>query len=335
MTAELIDTLDENDMIPIEGFRFSASYASRFHKCHGSANLTEAIAGFQHPERNDNGMKGEGTKRHKIFEVALSSPDTLEKSANLLRGVAEFRGNDRILLLQDKAKFITWWFMNYEKALPPLSIEVLYDNLVNKIMNVDTHGNQDGTYRLKSVEPRFINFLADSMDYVAKLISEMDDDYTLLVEEKREASWLVTKPKTTADIVLYDKKRFIVVDLKAGEVPVSAEENQQLWYYAWTFGGQDYEVVELHIMQRNNFNDSTVKVDKLERWSNAMRDSEQAILGGDLKLTPGSHCTFCPANPHGRGDRGSKSCPAMLAMLYGERDEKQGEVDVVSEGDDW
>src|SRR6478735_513793 len=146
MTAELIDTLDENDMIPIEGFRFSASYASRFHKCHGSANLTEAIAGFQHPERNDNGMKGEGTKRHKIFEVALSSPDTLEKSANLLRGVAEFRGNDRILLLQDKAKFITWWFMNYEKALPPLSIEVLYDNLVNKIMNVDTNGNQDGTY---------------------------------------------------------------------------------------------------------------------------------------------------------------------------------------------
>src|SRR5690606_36686613 len=77
MTQETIDRLDENDIIPVPGFRFSASYASRYHKCHGSARLEEAIQGFQHPERNENGMKGEGTKRHKIFEVALSSPETL------------------------------------------------------------------------------------------------------------------------------------------------------------------------------------------------------------------------------------------------------------------
>jgi hypothetical protein len=334
MTAEQLDVLDENDVIPIEGFRFSASYASRFHKCHGSANLTEAIAGFQHPERNDNGMKGEGTKRHKIFEVALSSPTTLRDSAKLLRGVAGLSANERLALLQDKKKYVIWWFMQYKTA-PPLDMELLFNNLVNQKFLVDTDGNKTGEFRYVGVQPRFIVFLAAALEYVADLIDEMGEDYTLLVEEKREASWLSTKPKTTADIVLYNAVRFIVIDLKAGEVPVSAEDNHQLWYYAWTFGGAAYTEVELHIMQRNNFNDSTVSVERLQRWSNAMKESEQAILRGDLTLTPGSHCTFCPANPHGRGDKGNKSCPAMLAMLYGERDEKQGEVDVTSEGDDW
>ena len=53
--------------------RFSASYASRYHNCHGSANLKEAIPGFEFPERDDNtGMRDQGSKLHEIFQAAIS-----------------------------------------------------------------------------------------------------------------------------------------------------------------------------------------------------------------------------------------------------------------------
>lgn len=331
MTTEQLDTLDKNDIIPLHrDFRFSASYASRYHKCHGSARLDQAIEGFEYPERNDNGMKGQGTKRHKIFEVALSSPETLRESASLLRWIADVRGTARIQLLQDKKNYIIQWFLK-TKTAPPLDAELLFEGLVNEIEVLDTSANVIDT-RLKSVEPRFILFLAEALEYVADLIDEMEDDYTLLVEEKREADWLTTRPKTTADVILYDSKRFLVLDLKAGEIPVDATNNTQLMYYAWTMGARDYSDAELHIMQRNNFNSWIVSHERLEQWSEDMLDSERAILAGDLTLTPGAHCTFCPANPHGRGDKGNKACPVQLSMLYGERD-VQVEEEAVLEGD--
>lgn len=33
-------------------------------------------------------------------------------------------------------------------------------------------------------------------------------------------------------------------------------------------------------------------------------------------FSPGDHCKFCPANPHGRGAKGKPYCPAMMGLLY-------------------
>jgi hypothetical protein len=329
MTTEVLDVLDENDVIPMSHeFRFSASYANRYHKCHGSANLEEAIPGFQYPERNDDGWKGVGTQLHEIFADAVSPGEGLREKAKFLREISERR--DRIKLLSDKKAYIVWWFMLY-KVAPPIAYEIAVA-LVYQVPVKDASGSVTGT-RDKAVEPRYVVAMAEAIEYVADLIDTMDaDSLEILVEVKTTAEWLSTKPKTTVDLVIKDKYVMHVLDLKMGEIEIDATNNTQLMYYAWTFGGVNYPEVKLHIMQRNNTNDWTISFAKLHEWSNEMKESERAILGGDKKLTPGGHCTFCPANPHSRSDKGSKACPAMLTMLYGERDEQQSDIDVL-EGD--
>lgn len=331
MKGELPETVyDETDVIPMwEGFRFSASYASRYHKCHGSANLQQAIPGFEYPERNDDGWKGVGTQLHEIFAVGVSDGKDLRLKAKLLRDLSGER--TRLKLLHDKKAFIVWWFMP-NKSAPPIDFEVLARGMIYQVPVRDSNANPTGEMREKAVEPRYVVAMAEAFEYVADLLDEMDDDVKILVEQKRTADWLSTAPKTTVDLILMDAHRMEVLDLKMGDVPVDATNNTQLMYYAWTFGAANYEAVTLHIMQRNNFNLWEVKVSRLHEWSNELKESERAILSGDVKLNPGSHCTFCPANPRARSDKGNKSCPAMLELLYGERDKAQEEADVL-EGD--
>ena len=35
--------------------------------------------------------------------------------------------------------------------------------------------------------------------------------------------------------------------------------------------------------------------------------ADEEITAGVTTLVPGDHCTFCPANPHGRGPRGRRT----------------------------
>ena len=44
--------------------------------------------------------------------------------------------------------------------------------------------------------------------------------------------------------------------------------------------------------------------------------TEQNILAKRLAFQPGDHCTFCPANPAGYGDKAAPYCPAMLNMMF-------------------
>jgi hypothetical protein len=45
-------------------------------------------------------------------------------------------------------------------------------------------------------------------------------------------------------------------------------------------------------------------------------DADRRIMRKELTLRPNDHCTFCPANPHTRGDKGNVMCPAMMNKLY-------------------
>ena len=50
------------------------------------------------------------------------------------------------------------------------------------------------------------------------------------------AEWLPSKPGTTADLVLYVADEIHVIDLKTGKIPVLVYDNQQLLFYAATYG---------------------------------------------------------------------------------------------------
>ena len=60
--------------------------------------------------------------------------------------------------------------------------------------------------------------------------------FSKLIEHETTAEWLVTKPRTTADLVFYVKDEIHILDLKTGKIPVSPVENPQLLYYAATYG---------------------------------------------------------------------------------------------------
>jgi hypothetical protein len=44
--------------------------------------------------------------------------------------------------------------------------------------------------------------------------------------------------------------------------------------------------------------------------------AEKKIQAGSTTFSPGDHCMFCEANPHGRGAKGKPYCPAMMSLLY-------------------
>ncbi|QOC56105.1 Cas4 family exonuclease [Microbacterium phage Zhengyi] len=331
---ELRSPMDNND------FRFSASYASRYNNCHGSANLTEAIPGFEHPERNNDGMKGEGTRLHKIFELAVRNYSALSAAAALLREIAGLWGPRRTEFLeQDEKKYLISYFMKH-KTPPPLELPDLREGLLQYKQVIDPDGNaqvdESGNliFVAAGVPPRRIIHLAESMEYVADLISTMDaESLEVFVEEKVKATWLVTEPYTTVDLIIRDKNGSHIMDLKMGDIEVSVINNEQLMYYGQTFR-RGNEPMTLHIMQRGATDHWEVPMPVLDAWADKVKASEAAIMSGDLTLVAGSHCKFCPANPHGRGDKGTKACPVMMEVLYGARDRDKADEEVL-EGDDF
>lgn len=312
----------------VTDFRFSASYASRYHNCHGSANLELALPGFIHPERNDNGMKGEGTRLHKIFQDILESDADLRECAAMLDKFADVYGPQRTKLIQDKREYLMWWVGTSKKIeAAPVPHEILA-GLIGTIPVGDA-----GDTKQVSTAPRRIKFLAEALIYMANLLDEVSNPI-VKTEEKIEASWLVTKPKTTSDVIVLSDGRLDVIDLKMGDIEVSPILNEQLMYYGQTYRQPDHMLIRVHILQRNNLDYWDIPLPVLDEWAAAVQESERAIQAGSITLSPGDHCKFCPANPHGRGDRGNKSCPAMLQLLYGERDRVMLEETILEGYDD-
>jgi hypothetical protein len=160
--------------------------------------------------------------------------------------------------------------------------------------------------------------LIRALDYVDKVRNRRR--FKALVEEKRIATWLGTQPSTTADLVLYVADEMHIFDLKTGKIPVPAVGNEQMLFYAATYGHLAPKAggVYLHIVQP--------WADNIDFWfadaviiQNFMDDAvvaETAITTGSTTFMPGDHCKFCPANPHGRGAKGKPLCPAMRQVLY-------------------
>ena len=222
--------------------RFSASQASKFMACHGSANLDLAIPNWVPPvdDRTADTAANRGTNMHMMFAgvMTLSTKD--------------------------------------------------------------------------------IKMMALALEYVADV--RKTRKFQVLIEAQVEAAWLVTKPGTQADLVLYVADEIHVFDLKTGVTPVEVAENYQLMYYALCFAplAPKAKGVMLHIVQpwADNMNSWFASADRLREFMEEAQAAEQDLMAGDTELVPGDHCTFCPANPIGRGLRGRPYCPAMMQLYY-------------------
>jgi len=295
--------------------RFSASQASKYHNCHASANLEEAIPGWSFKKKERAQARDAGTAQHEVFEnLLLHSVDRLA-AAYLLRELADVRGKARTKLIKDQREFLIWWFMK-EQSAPPIEHEYLR-KLIIDLPAKDGEGMVEF-----STPPISIRFLADAVEYVHSLLQ--DPDAELLTEETVSADWLVTKPNTTVDVLVRVGSKLYVIDLKTGTTPVDAVENEQLLYYAACFWKGEAEIT-LVIIQPKNLSEWNITYDQLARWMGEVQASEAAILAGDVTFTPGNHCTFCPANPQGRGDKGWPFCPVRIELLYGPQDDTESD----------
>lgn len=222
--------------------RFSASQASKFMHCHGSANLELAIPHWVPPvdDRTADTAANRGTTMHAMFAdmMTLSTKD--------------------------------------------------------------------------------ISMLAKAMEYVANV--RRTRKFQVLIEAQITAEWLTTKPGTQADLVLYVADEIHVFDLKTGVTPVEVVENYQLMYYALCFGplAPKAKGVMLHVVQpwADNMKSWFASAERLQQFMLEAQQVELDLIAGDTTLVPGDHCTFCPANPVGRGLRGRPFCPVMMALHY-------------------
>nr|DAL38051.1 MAG TPA_asm: PD-(D/E)XK nuclease superfamily protein [Caudoviricetes sp.] len=204
------------------------------------------------------------------------------------------------------------------------NLDVAIPNWTPPVVDHDKGAKGKGTAIHKIFEDaaawtaRDMRHIADAMDYVAELRSKRR--FKVLTEYTVTAEWLPSKPLTTVDLVLYTQDEIHVVDYKTGKIPVQPELNSQLQFYALCVAdlAPKAKGVTVHIVQPWAgimdawFADTT----QLATFMEEAQKQEAKVTSKIVEFGPGDHCTFCPANPHTRGDKGHPLCPAMMQLLY-------------------
>ena len=171
---------------------------------------------------------------------------------------------------------------------------------------------------VEMLSPKEMAGFAKAIEYIAEVRSRRR--FTMLLEQTEMSDWLPQPEPTTADTVLFTQDEIHVLDFKWGRIPVEVVDNRQLLYYAATYAKYAPKATEvvLHIVQPNAglFESWAVDTVTLAAFMSEAILVQEQLAAGLLNFMPGDHCTFCPANPHGRGAKGSPLCPAMMQLLY-------------------
>lgn len=180
----------------------------------------------------------------------------------------------------------------------------------------DHHTHFESLFQMSGTD--ILNY-AELLAYVGAL--RKTRRFKVLTEYKMETWWLKKPNTTTADLVLHTQDELHILDPKTGKIPVYAFGNEQLLTYAACASplAPKAKKVTLHILQPwadSGITSWEVDTNQIKAHMNAMAEAERKILAGDTTFGPSDHCTFCPANPHGRGAKGKPFCPAMLQVLY-------------------
>lgn len=144
--------------------------------------------------------------------------------------------------------------------------------------------------------------------------------FKVLTEQSTVADWLPSKPRTTVDHVLYTKDELHIIDFKWGAIEVDPFENEQLLFYGASFLhlAPRAKFLTLHIAQpkAGGLVSWECSATRMKQFMDDAIAADTAIRAGSVSFGPSDHCTFCPANPHSRGDKGKPLCPAMMQLLY-------------------
>lgn len=281
--------------------------------CPGSANLEQAIPGYVEPIRDDMaGAKGIGTILHDNMQIfSTMTPISLWTLAECLDNYAKLHYKIRREIVATESDLDTWIWNQTHRVLDE------QPELVSPIKSffAGIAGAQH--------PPSMLTFLALAAEYMGNLIGDLHAyPEDIRAEAPLTATWLAGESGTTPDVVILGDEELHVVDYKTGRIPVTVEDNDQLLFYAASAMQEYYSVatrpdtIVVHIVQPGNMASWTFDREYLEKWMRKAYDAEQRILNGDLSLRPSDHCTFCPANPHTRGDKATVKCPAMMEILY-------------------
>ncbi len=215
---------------------------------------------------------------------------------------------------------------NLPLAIPNWVAPERDDNVGMKATGTTVHKVVQDLIETKTITAsRTVKFNARDMMDVSKILAYVAElwsrrRFTVLSEEKVTAEWLATKPKTTADIVFYTKDELHVVDVKWGKIEVPVEENVQLMFYAACYAhlAPKAKGVTVHIVQpkADNMEEWFISATRLKQFMDDAIAHEAAIQAGSVTFGVSDYCTFCPAYPHSRGDKGKPLCPAAMDVLY-------------------
>jgi hypothetical protein len=266
--------------------------------CPGSANLELAIKGYVEPIRDDAaGAKGIGTTLHAFMDTHFTQtePSVLYEYAVVIQEFAGFYITKRHELCDDLSPRLIW----LADMGQPLSIS-------------------EWLPELRAYPPKMLRFLAAAADYMAVLKDRVAPHAAIYGEQSVVASWLPSTPRTTPDVAIIGPKTLEIVDYKTGAIKVEPVDNDQLMFYAacWLEKAPQATEFTVHVVQPGNLDSWTAPVSYLRAWMQRAIAADKRIQAKDLTLVPSDHCTFCPANPWGRGDKSEAKCPAQHKLLY-------------------
>jgi hypothetical protein len=273
--------------------------------CPGSANLELAIPSYVEPVRDDTaGAKGVGTVLHAFMDTRFTNatPPTLRVYAFVLREFAAQHFKNRYQLCDEEGRRLIW-----VDDLAPMNVEYeVYSALVDMLPE------------LRPYPPKTLRFLAAAADYMADLLERTALRANVYGEQSVIASWLPSTPPTTPDVAIVGDSVLEIVDYKTGAIKVEPEDNDQLMFYAacWLKMAPNATEFTVHVLQPDNLASWTAPISYLKGWMEKAIAADKRIQAKDLTLNPSDHCTFCPANPWGRGDKSEAKCPAQQKLLY-------------------
>lgn len=203
-------------------------------------------------------------------------------------------------------------------------LELAIPNWTPPVVDQMSGAKGKGTTMHQLLEPLWSLGVTD-MRHVANVVAYVAEvralrRFTVAIEEKVVADWLPSAPSTTADLVLYVADEIHIIDFKWGKIPVEVVDNKQLLYYARSYAhlAPKAKGVTGHIVQpyAGVFESWFMDTNELARFSAKAIATDKAITAGSVSFGVSDACTFCPAYPHSRSEKGKPLCPAAMNMLY-------------------
>jgi len=172
-------------------------------------------------------------------------------------------------------------------------------------------GNLD--YRFTCSQELIVDKLKPALD----LLDEIDPDKTMEYEVETRVGFGDLLPGVfgSTDLMGRIGNKAIILDWKFGSgVPVPAEENEQLMFYAaaamrtpeakWVFDGATE--VELVIIQPPTIKRWTTTIERIKQFEQTLIKAVKIAQQPDAPLKNGDHCRWCAAKP---------VCPVMTGAV--------------------